>query len=49
MVRGLCWGMGVSSPRKFSDLEPPKRYFQYLSGDVSEKSTSNMKMANKSL
>ena len=39
-------GLGVFSPRRFSNLEAPKRYFQRLSWNVSEKSTSNVKMAN---
>ena len=30
-------GVGVSSSRKFSNLEATKRYFQHLSWDVSEK------------
>ena len=27
-------GLGVSSPRKFSNLEAPKRYFQHFSRDM---------------
>ena len=36
-ARALWGGLGVSSPRKLSNLEATKRYFQHFSWDMSPK------------
>ena len=37
LVKALYGGLVVSSPRKFSNLEAPQRYFQHFSRDMSPK------------